>query len=82
MRNDLLMRNEVVTALNMQLGLIADAIGVEVHHGFVKLAGRVQSTADRHHAERVARQVVGVTGLNIDIDVIPTIRPLRARAKI
>lgn len=82
MRNDLLTRNEVVTALTLQLGLIADAIGVEVHHGFVKLAGRVQTAADRRTVERVAWQVDGITGLNLDIDVIPTVNPLPTRTKI
>lgn len=70
MKSDLLIQKDVTAALDLQLGLTPAVIGVEVHQGFVHLAGRVQTQADRSNAERVAMRVEGVTGLNVDIDVI------------
>jgi osmotically-inducible protein OsmY len=75
MKNDLLIQKDVTAALDLQLGLTPAVIGVEVHHGFVHLAGRVQTQADRSNAERVAMRVDGVTGIDADIDVVPAIPP-------
>jgi osmotically-inducible protein OsmY len=82
MSNDLLIRQSVAAALDSKLGLTADEIGVEVHHGFVKLAGQVSTKADRLNAERVAKKVPGVTEVLLDIDVQPSIRSLRRVAHI
>jgi osmotically-inducible protein OsmY len=82
MSNDLLTQQAVVAALDSKLGLTAEEIGVEVHHGFVKLAGRVSTAADRLNAERVAKRVPGVTAVILDVDVLPSIRPVRRVAHI
>lgn len=81
MKNDLLIQKDVTVALDLQLGLTTAAIGVEVHHGFVRLAGRVQTQADRSNAKRVAMRVEGVTGINLDIDVVPAIPPRAMHAR-
>ena len=81
MKNDLLVQKDVTAALELQLKLTPAVIGVEVHHGFVHLAERVQTQADRSHAERVARRVEGVTGINVDIDVVPASAPRAMHAR-
>jgi osmotically-inducible protein OsmY len=65
----------------LQLGLSPAAIGVEVHHGFVHLAGRVETQSDRSNAERVAMRVEGVTGIYVDIIVGPAIPPRAMHAR-
>ena len=72
MKNDLLIQRDVIAALALDSALTADAIGVEVHHGFVKLAGHVSHNADRMSAERLAKRVSGVADVYLDIDVFPT----------
>lgn len=72
MKNDLLIQRDVVAALALNSALGADAIGVEVHHGFVKLAGHVRTNADRMKAAYMTKRVSGVTDVALDIDVLPT----------
>ncbi len=74
MKNDLLIQRDVIAALALDSALAADAIGVEVHHGFVKLAGHVRTNADRMNAEHMTKRVSGVTDVALDIDVLPTKR--------
>ena len=81
MKNDLLIQKDVVAALDSQLGLTPAVIGIEVHHGFVRLAGQVQIQDDRSNAERVAMRVEGVTGINADIDVGAAIAPRAMHAR-
>ena len=81
MKNDLLIQKDVVAALDSQLGLTPAVIGIEVHHGFVHLAGQVQTQDDRSNAERVAMGVEGVRGINVDIDVGAAIAPRAMRAR-
>jgi osmotically-inducible protein OsmY len=45
-------------------------IGVEVHRGFVKLAGCVRDYATMQRVEWAARHVEGVATVVMDIDVI------------
>jgi osmotically-inducible protein OsmY len=75
MKNDLLIQKDVIAALDLQLGLTPAVIGIEVHHGFVHLAGQLQTQDDRSNAESVAMQVEGVTGIKVDIDVGVAIAP-------
>jgi len=69
MTNDLQIRHDVLAALDRQHKIIAGSIGVEVHHGIVKLAGRVDDAATREGAERAAAEVDEVTAVVMDIDV-------------
>ena len=65
MKNDMQIKQDVTTELD---GL-AGSVGVEVHHGVVKLAGRVNDPAMKKDAELAARRVDDVTNVVMDIDV-------------
>jgi osmotically-inducible protein OsmY len=69
MRNDRLIQQEVVAELDRDRKIMKDTIGVEVHHGVVKLAGRVDDPAIKGYAELAARRVADVTSVVMDIDV-------------
>ena len=69
MRNDRLIQQEVVAELDRDRKIMKDTIGVEVHHGVVKLAGRVDDPAIKRYAEVAARRVADVTSVVMDIDV-------------
>jgi osmotically-inducible protein OsmY len=70
MKNDVLLQHDVVAQLEHELHISDDALGVEVHNGIVKLAGRVNDFATLRNVERVARHVDGVTTVVLDVDVI------------
>jgi len=76
MKNDIQLQHDVRAQLERECHLGDDAIGVEVHHGVVKLAGRVRDYAIIQRAEFAARRVEGVATVVVDIDVIstPTVR--------
>jgi osmotically-inducible protein OsmY len=69
MLNDMLLQRDVLAALDREESIIHGTIGVEVHRGVVKLAGRVGAEMIRERAEAVARNVAGVTTVITDIDV-------------
>jgi osmotically-inducible protein OsmY len=69
MKNDMQIQRDVLTELNREPNVIAGTIGVEVHHGVVKLAGRVSDSAIKKNAERAASAVEGVTTVVMDVDV-------------
>jgi osmotically-inducible protein OsmY len=69
MKNDMQIQNEVLAELDREQRIIAGAIGVEVHHGVVKLSGRVDDGAAKEFAELAARRVKDVTNVVMDIDV-------------
>jgi osmotically-inducible protein OsmY len=69
MKNDVQIQRDVLAKLDREPNVIAGTIGVEVHHGVVKLAGRVSDSAVRKNAERAASGVDGVTTVVMDIDV-------------
>ena len=69
MANDMQIQHDVLAALDGERSVIAGTIGVEVHHGVVKLAGRVNDDAIKTGAERTALGVDGVTAIVMDIDV-------------
>lgn len=69
MANDMQIRHDVLAALDREKNVIAGTIGVEVHHGVVKLAGRVDDDATKEGAERAAERVTDVTAVVMDIDV-------------
>jgi osmotically-inducible protein OsmY len=72
MKNDMQIQHEVLAELGREQRIIAGSVGVEVHHGVVKLAGRVSDGATRESAELAARRVDDVTSIVMDIDVPAT----------
>jgi osmotically-inducible protein OsmY len=69
MKNDMQIQRDVVAELDREPNVITGTIGVEVHHGVVKLAGRVSDNAIRKDAELAAGAVDGVTTVVMDVDV-------------
>jgi osmotically-inducible protein OsmY len=69
MKNDMQIQSEVLTELNGEQRITAGSIGVEVHHGVVKLSGRAGDGATNEIAELAARRVKDVTNVVMDIDV-------------
>jgi osmotically-inducible protein OsmY len=70
MANDMQIKHDVLAALDQEKNVIAGTIGVEVHHGVVKLAGRVDDNAVKEGAERAAVRVTDVTAVVMDVDVV------------
>jgi osmotically-inducible protein OsmY len=69
MKNDTQIQQEILTGIKHDQNIPKDSIGVEVHHGVVKLAGCVSDSGVKTSAELVARRVVGVTDVVMDMDV-------------
>jgi osmotically-inducible protein OsmY len=69
MKNDVQIQRDVLAELDREPNVITGTIGVEVHHGVVKLAGRVSDSAIKNSAELAASAVDGVTTIVMDIDV-------------
>jgi osmotically-inducible protein OsmY len=69
MTNDIQIQHDVVAQLGQEKNVITGTIGVEVHHGVVKLAGHVSDQAIMKSAQRAAHRVDGVTTVVMDIDV-------------
>jgi osmotically-inducible protein OsmY len=69
MKNDMQIQNDVLTELDRERNVVTGTIGVEVHHGVVKLAGHVSDNAIKKNAEIAAHRVDDVTSVLMDIDV-------------
>jgi osmotically-inducible protein OsmY len=69
MRNDRQIQHDVVAELGREKTVNPGAIGVEVHHGVVKLAGHVNDQAIKKTADTAARRVLDVTSIVMDVDV-------------
>ena len=69
MKNDTQIQQEVVAELEQDDTLPAGSIGVEVHHGVVKLAGRSNDANIKKSAELAARRVRGVRGIVLDMGI-------------
>lgn len=69
MKNDMQIQKDVLAELDREPNVVTGTVGVEVHHGVVKLAGRVGDSEIRKNAERAASAVDGVTNVVMDIDV-------------
>ncbi|HEY6618743.1 MAG TPA: BON domain-containing protein [Steroidobacteraceae bacterium] len=67
MKNDTQIRQEVVAELEQDEALPADSIGVEVHHGVVKLAGRNGDNEIKQRVVQKVRRVAGVTGIILNL---------------
>ena len=69
MKNDMQIQNDVLAELDREQNVITGTIGVEVHHGVVKLAGHVSDSAIKKNAELAAHRVDDVTSVLMDVDV-------------
>jgi hypothetical protein len=69
MKNDTQIQQEVLAELEHDETLPAGSIGVEVHHGVVKLAGRISDAETKKRAALDARRVEGVTGIILDMGI-------------
>ena len=69
MKNDVQIQQEVLAELDREQNIIAGTVGVEVHHGVVKLAGQVGDDTTRENSEVAAHRVDGVTSVVMDVDV-------------
>lgn len=67
MKNDRQIQRDVLVAIEHESSVPTGSIGVEVHHGVVKLAGRVNDSATRQSAELAARRVEGVSNVVLDM---------------
>ena len=66
MKNDLQIQQDVVAALDRDEHVPTGSVGVEVHHGVVKLVSRA-TDATIANAEIAARHVAGVTEIVLDM---------------
>jgi osmotically-inducible protein OsmY len=69
MKNDTQIQQEVLAELERDEALPAGSIGVEVHHGVVKLAGRIGDAETKRRATLDARRVEGVTSIILDMGI-------------
>ena len=69
MKSDMQIQHDVLTELGREQGIITGTIGVEVHHGVVKLAGCVSNHAIKGNAELAAGRVGDVRSVVMDVDV-------------
>jgi osmotically-inducible protein OsmY len=67
MKNDTQLQQDVLAELGRDETLPPDSIGVEVHHGIVRLAGHISDTETKKRAALDARRVEGVTGIVLDM---------------
>ena len=67
MKNDIQIQQEVVAELNHDGNVPTGSVGVEVHHGVVKLAGTASDSTIKENAELAARRVDGVTKIVLDM---------------
>jgi osmotically-inducible protein OsmY len=67
MKNDIQIQQEVLAELDHDDKVPTGSVGVEVHHGVVKLAGTASDTAIKENAELAARRVDGVTKIVLDM---------------
>src|SRR5258708_24447952 len=69
MKSDTQIQQDVVAELERDETLPAGSIGVEVHHGIVKLAGRISDAETKKRAALDARRVDGATGVILDMGI-------------
>ena len=82
MKNDIQIQQDVLTEIGREQEIIAGTVGVEVHHGVVKLAGRLGNVALKNRTEVAAGRVDGVTTVIMDIDVTGAAAESRSTQKI
>lgn len=69
MKHDTQIQQEVIAELDRDENVPAGAVGVEVHHGVVKLSSRINDDTTKKSAVVDARRVAGVTGIILDMGV-------------
>jgi osmotically-inducible protein OsmY len=69
MKNDMQIQQEVLAELEHDSKVPTGSVGVEVHHGVVKLAGSAVDPTIKQSAELAARRVDGVTNIVVDMGV-------------
>ena len=69
MKNDIQIQQEVVAELDRDHSLPAGSVGVEVHHGVVKLASSSANPSIKQSAELAARRVEGISKIVLDMGV-------------
>jgi osmotically-inducible protein OsmY len=67
MKNDRQIQHDVLAEIEHDPNVPAEAIGVEVHHGVVKLAGQANDPAIKKSAELAALRVEGVSNVVLDM---------------
>ncbi len=68
MKNDIQIQQEVLAELKNDDKVPTGLVGVEVHHGVVKLAGPPSNTTVKESAALAAHRVDGVTKVVVDMD--------------
>jgi osmotically-inducible protein OsmY len=69
MKNDTQIQQEVLAEIERDEAVPPGSIGVEVHHGVVKLASRIGDAEMKKRAALGARRVDGVTGIILDMGI-------------
>jgi osmotically-inducible protein OsmY len=69
-KNDTQIQQEVLAEIKRDENVPDGAVGVEVHHGVVKLAGRSNDDTTKKSAELDARRIEGVTGIVMDMGAV------------
>lgn len=72
MKSDMQIKHDVLAVFDREQNIVKDTIGVEVHHGVVKLAGCVSNSAIKGNARLAAGRVGDVREVVMDIDVTAT----------
>jgi osmotically-inducible protein OsmY len=67
MKNDRQIQHDVLVEIEHEANVPTGSIGVEVHHGVVKLAGAVNDSVVKESAELAARRVDGVSNVILDM---------------
>lgn len=68
MKNDIQIQQEVSAEIDHDDKVPTGSVGVEVHHGVVKLAGAPSDAKTKEIVERDARRIDGVTNVLVDMD--------------
>jgi osmotically-inducible protein OsmY len=71
MKTDLEIQKDVTSALAREHAIPQGALGVEVHHGVVKLAGNVTDKSVLEASTVAAKRVDGVTQVVLDVARAP-----------
>lgn len=69
MKTDIRIQQEVIAELNHENRIPPGSVGVEVHHGVVKLAGAAADATVKEMATIAARHVDGVTSVVLDMGI-------------
>ena len=69
MKNDMQLQHDVLAELDHDESIETGSIGVEVHHGVVKLAARLNNPEVNRRAALDAHRVAGVTDVIMDMGV-------------